>query len=65
MPQLFLSISRISFNRVNQRLMYFPKCVTSLLFGSTVTLILYLDANFAFFLHSNADRVFPKSLAVE
>ena len=36
-------------NRVNQRMMYFPKCITTLLAGSMEKLIQFLNADFALF----------------
>ena len=52
MPTLFVScclkvIKAHRQNWVNKRILYIPRCVTVLRFGSSLTLVLNLNANFA------------------
>ena len=54
-----------SFNIVNQRMLHFPKCVTFLLLGSLVALILFLDANFAQYCIQRQIGFFPCILDVD
>ena len=46
---LLCRIRNSVYNKVNQTMMCFPKCVTALLFGSRVAIVLFLVGNFALY----------------